>query len=166
MYALTLVLLFIIRLRFPSNRSIADIITKRYSQETLRTVRKFESIDFKHKKCLLDIEFLNNCLNHELYPTFVRFKVSNAQLKNSKVHKECQLRLLRQELASKTSRLNSLQKRLNLLKLQVRRTISWIDFVNVSSTLMVRITGGRSLFLGFLEQKCPIFRYKILVSKK
>ena len=152
MYALTLVLLFIIRLRFPSNRSIADIITKRYSQETLRTVRKFESIDFKHKKCLLDIEFLNNCLKHDLYPTFVRFKVSNAQLKNSKVHKECQLRLLRQELANKTSRSNSLQKRLNLLKLQVRSTISWFDFVHVSS-IFLKHNDNRLTKTRFIHEK-------------
>ena len=74
MYALTLVLLFIIRIRFPANLSIAQIITSRYGQATLQLVRKFESTDLKYKKCELDIDFLNTCLKRELLPTFVRFK--------------------------------------------------------------------------------------------
>ena len=95
-------------------------------------VRRFESTDLKHKKCELDIEFLNNCITHELFPTFVRFKVANAQLRGSKVHKECQLRLLRQEVANKKNKLAVLKKRLELLKAEVRSSISLIDFAHVA----------------------------------
>ena len=133
MYTLTLVLLFIIRLRFPANRSIANIVTARYGRATLKLVRRFESTDLKYKKCELDIEFLNNCLKHELLPTFVRFKVANAQLRGSKVHKDCQLRLLRQEVQNKKSKLAFLKKRLLQLKTDVRNTVSWIDFAHISN---------------------------------
>ena len=93
MFALTLVFLFIIRLRFPASRSIADVISTRYGRGTLRLIRRYESTDLKYKKCELDIEFLNNCVKNELFPTFVRFKVANAQLRGSKVHKDWQLKL-------------------------------------------------------------------------
>ena len=116
MFAVTLVLLFIIRVRFPSSRSIADIITARYGESALQTVRKFEIVDFKYRKLELDLEFLNNCIKHELLPTFVRFKVANHQLKSSKVYKDCQMRLLRQEVAIKKSSLAVLNKKLLALK--------------------------------------------------
>ena len=132
MYALTLVLLFIIRLRFPSNKSIATIIKSRYDSRVLQIVRNFERADLKYKKCELDIEFLNNCVKHELYPTFIRFKVSNVQLRGSKVHNECQMRLLKQEVQNKKNKLSLLKKKLNHLKSEVRNTLSWIDFVHVS----------------------------------
>lgn len=136
MFALTLVLLFIIRLRFPAERSIASIIKVRYGNATLQLIRKYESTDLKYKKCELDIEFIENCIKHELFPTFVRFKVSNSQLRNSKVHKDCQLRLLHQELLNKKSKLSCLKKRLFQLKVNVRNALSWIDFAHVSNLFL------------------------------
>ena len=136
MYALTLVLLFIIRIRFPSNRSIAQIITSRYGQQTLQLIRRFESADLKYKKCELDINFLTGCVEHELLPTFVRFKVANAQLHGSKAHKDCQLRLLRQELLNKKNKLAFLTKRLLHLKSEVANSVSWIDFAHISNIFL------------------------------
>ena len=133
MFALTLVFLFIIRLRFPASRSIADVISARYGRGTLRLIRRYESTDLKYKKCELDIEFLNNCVKNELFPTFVRFKVANAQLRGSKVHKDCQLKLLRQEVYNKKNNLAVIKKRLDLLKAEVRNSVSLIDFAHVSS---------------------------------
>ena len=138
MFALAFILLFVIRQRFPSNRSIANIVTKRYGQPILHIVRKFESLDFKHRKLLLDLEFLNNCIKHELVPSFVRFKVSNHQLKTSKVYKDCQMKLLRQEVANKKSRLTVLSKKLSQLKTEVRNKISWIDFAHISNCFLKR----------------------------
>ena len=88
-----------------SNESIAKIITAQYGQPVLRTDRKFETADFNYRKLELDLELLNNCIKHELIPTFVRFKVANHQLKNSKVYKDCQMRLLRKEVTNKKSML-------------------------------------------------------------
>ena len=69
-----LVLQFIIRLRFPLHKSIAQVITTRYGQSTVSLIRKFESLDFKLRKCDLDIIFLKKCIEHELVPKFVQFK--------------------------------------------------------------------------------------------
>ena len=137
-YVISLTLLFIIRLRFPSNKSIADIITTRYGRPVLHLIRKFESLDFKHRKVLLDLEFLENCIKHDLIPTFVRFKVANHRLKKSKAYKECQMKLLRQEISNKNSKLNVLNKKLSSLKSDIRNKVSWIDFAHISSCFLSR----------------------------
>ena len=50
--------LFLARIRFPRNASIASIVRKRYSGEILKTIRKFEKVDYKLRKAKLDINFL------------------------------------------------------------------------------------------------------------
>ena len=40
---LSLVFLFILRLRFPSHKSIAQIVTTRYGKPVLKLIRKFEN---------------------------------------------------------------------------------------------------------------------------
>ena len=86
---------------------------------TSSAVRKFETTDYKYRKFELDLEFLNNYIKHELIPTFVRFKVVNQQIKNSKVYKDCQMRLLRQEVVNKKSMLSTMSKKLSVLRAEV-----------------------------------------------
>ena len=98
---ISIVLQFIIRLRFPPNKSIVTIISNRYGKETVRLLRKFESSDFKLRKCILDIGFIEKCIQNNLIPKFVQFKVTNRNLRDSKAYKQCQRKLLRQELSEK-----------------------------------------------------------------
>ena len=72
--------LVIIRLRLPARFSIADVIRNRYGDVTLRTVRKFEKLDYKLRKSQLDLEFLNECVSHDVFPMFLRFRVANKTL--------------------------------------------------------------------------------------
>ena len=37
---------FLIGLRFPSRKSIAEIICKRYGSDTVKDLRKFEKLDY------------------------------------------------------------------------------------------------------------------------
>ena len=60
------VLLFIIKCRFPSHKSFGEIIRLRYHEKGLSKVRKLEKLDFKLRKCKLDIEFLATCLKNDL----------------------------------------------------------------------------------------------------
>ena len=92
------VLLFVIKCRFPANKSIADIVRGRYNGSILTKIRRLEKLDYKVRKCMLDIEFLQTCLENNLIPKFLRFKVTNSALRSSKAYKDCQLRLLKQEL--------------------------------------------------------------------
>ena len=138
LYVVSLVFMFIIRLRFPANKSIADIVTTRYGRSALLLIRKFEKVDFKYRKASLDIEFLDNCIKNDLMPTFVKFKVSNHRLKNSKAYKDCQVKLLRQEVSNKNAQLRTLSKKLNQLKFDIRSKLNIIDFAHISSCFLIR----------------------------
>ena len=93
-----LVLLFIIRLRFPWSQSIADVIRKRYADKALKNVKKFERLDHQVRKCQLDIEFLNTCHKYNVIPNFLQFRVTNKTLKDSKSYSRCQGLLLNEEI--------------------------------------------------------------------
>ena len=62
-----------------------------------RKVREFEKLDFKYRKVLLDIDFLNTsntCLKKNMAKC-VQFRVSNKDLRNSMVYRQCQIKLLK-----------------------------------------------------------------------
>ena len=89
--------------KFPANKSNAEIIRKRYDENVLKDSRRLEKLDYKLRRCDQDIEFLKICLGNQLTPAFFRFKVTNSALGCSKVYRECQLKLLKQELSTKKS---------------------------------------------------------------
>ena len=59
-----IVFLIVVRLRFPSNLSTIQVIRNRYSNDTVKLVRQFEKLDYKYRKLLLDISFLENCIKN------------------------------------------------------------------------------------------------------
>ena len=63
--------------------------------------RKFEKIDIKHKKALLDLQFVEICKDHNVIPKFLCFKVVNAKIRTSLTYKPCQMKLLREEIYKK-----------------------------------------------------------------
>ena len=49
--ALALVFLFLLKInKFPANKSVAEIIRKRYGSEAVKWLRKFEKLNFKIRK--------------------------------------------------------------------------------------------------------------------
>ena len=58
MKVLTFVFLFLIRLRFTSNKSMAEIIRKSYGSDTVKQLQKFEKLNYKVRKNQGDLEFL------------------------------------------------------------------------------------------------------------
>ena len=52
-----LVLLFIIQIIFLADKFIAYILRSRYEDTLVKEARKFEKIDYKLRKCKLDIVF-------------------------------------------------------------------------------------------------------------
>ena len=73
---LGLVLLFIIRIRFPKAKMIADIIRNRYEKAFVRKIRKFEKNDYKLRKGHLDLRLLPKCKKNNLIPKFLQFKLA------------------------------------------------------------------------------------------
>ena len=127
------VILFIIKCRFPANKSIADIIRGRYDENTLQKVRRLEKLDYKLRKCDLDIEFLKICADNNLVPNFLKFKVTNTALKNSKAYRSCQTRLLQQELSNKRTQRRTKETELKHIKDELVRCMSLVDFTHTIS---------------------------------
>ena len=136
-YVMTIVFLFITRIRFPASKSIADIVTSRYGRDTLKTMRKFEKANFKRRKLELDLDFLNKCYEQQLTPTFVKFRLPNSNLRQSHAYRRCQMDLLRQEIHDKEGKLRQATRLENNLKQQIRLRVSMIDFAHISSFMLI-----------------------------
>ena len=67
---ISLALLFLVRLRFPVDKSIAYVLRSRYRNRAVEDIRKFEKIDFALRKCKLDLLFLGASLENQVIPTF------------------------------------------------------------------------------------------------
>ena len=95
--AVSIIFLFLVRLRFPRHLSTIKVFRKRYRDVIVRNVIEFEKLVFKYRKVLLDIDFLNTCLKNNIIPKFVQFRVSNKDLRNSTAYRQCQIKLLKEE---------------------------------------------------------------------
>ena len=135
-YVLTLVFLFITRIRFPTHKPISEVVTSRYGREALQTIRKFEKLNFKRRKLELDLDFLNKCLDQGLQPTFLRFRVPNRNLRDSQAYKTCQMNLLRQEIENKQALIHRTKRQEENLKQIIRQQVSIIDFAHISSFML------------------------------
>ena len=124
-----MVVLFILRCRFPKNKSLNQVIRSRYDNHVVKSTRKFEKLDFKVRKCMLDIEFLESCLLYDVTPTFLRFKLSNPRLLHSRTYKECQKKLLRQEITLKNIHLTKLNNELEKIRDEHKNVYSYFDWV-------------------------------------
>ena len=61
---ISLVVLFVMKIRFFPGKSIANIITKRYERQHLNLFRNCENTDYKLRKTKCDLEFLETCYNN------------------------------------------------------------------------------------------------------
>ena len=75
---------FLLKLRFPSNKLVTEIIRKIYNAEAVKRLRKFEKFDFKIRKNEADLKFLQTCHQEGLTPKFLNFKLANSDLKHSR----------------------------------------------------------------------------------
>ena len=98
---ISLALLFLIRLRFPLDKSITYVLRSRYGNLVVKELRKFEKVDYSLRKCKLDLTFLLSCLQNNIIPKFLNFRVSNSYLKSSRAYHACQIKLLKEEISLK-----------------------------------------------------------------
>ena len=85
----TLVFLFIARIRLLAFFSLIGVLRKKYGRYLAKEVRTLENFDFKHKKGILDLNFLISCRKNSAFKSFLQFKVSNKQLRASKACISC-----------------------------------------------------------------------------
>ena len=107
---MSIVFLFLVRLRFPSLLSTVQVIRNRYGNEVVKLMQKFEKLDFKYRKVLLDLDFLDNCIRNNVAPKFVQFRVANKYLGNSSTYRQCQTKLLKQKISNKKRRARLVKK--------------------------------------------------------
>ena len=131
-----LVILFLARLCFSRTKLIAAIIQSKYDDEIIKMVRKLEKLDFKLRKAKLDIEFLGNCDNNDIIPTFLRFRTANKNLRDSNAYKQCQKSLLLTETGIKISLLRVLQKEFRFLRKELQSVLNCIDFAHICSLFL------------------------------
>ena len=81
---LALVFLFLLKLRSPANKSVAEIIRKRYGTDAVKWLHKFERFDFKIRKNEADLQFLQSRHQEGLTPKFLNFKLVSSSLKHSR----------------------------------------------------------------------------------
>jgi hypothetical protein len=127
-YAVALVFTFILRLRFPRNESIAQLILRRYDQATLQLFRNTERNDFKINKIESDIRFLNTCKHYEVFPKFVQFKVTSADFERTAGYRRCQEEILNHEVKNQEAKLQELKRRNARLLASLEANVSFIDF--------------------------------------
>ena len=133
---ITLVFLFLVRCRFPTQFSIISILRKRYGEKLVKSVRKLEKLDFKHKKIQLDLEFLQTSKKNNVIPKFLRFKLANGQLSSLHAYNICQKSLLNQEISNKYKTVRTLAFNLTSLKNKLKCFLNTIDFVHITTVFL------------------------------
>ena len=125
--ALDLVFMFLIRLRFPKNLSLIQVIHKRYGNTVVKLVRRFDKLDFKYRKAALDSQFLKTCQEFKVNPKFLQFRVSNDSLRQSQTYQTCKKRFLPEEIRIKKKNLKTLVRELSTVKEELLGSISFLD---------------------------------------
>ena len=72
--------MFLVRLRFPNKLLLLQVICNEYGDTIVKLVRKFEKINFKHRKAALDLNFLQIYCSFNAIPKFLQFRVANESL--------------------------------------------------------------------------------------
>ena len=134
---LSLAFLFIVRLKFPLDKSIANLIRSRYNDKAVKLIRRFEKLDFKLRKNEADLDFLQSCQQNHLRPKFLNFKVASSSLHFSRTYKKCQLQLLKQKIKEKVSIISKQKKEVVDLKKCIKNKLSIIDFAHICCLFLV-----------------------------
>ena len=157
LFVTSLVFIFLTRLLLPSRLSIAEVLRKRYGDRNV-----------KHKKTLLDLQFLKICEDHNVIPNFWRFEVTNASLRTSFIYKRFQKKLLREEIYNKKLLVRQLDRDSNLAYKNVKSDLNIIDFHHVLNISLMSNEKelGRIKFRNLSKMKnlIPNFSWDMVVT--
>ena len=135
MFIITLVLLFIIKLRFPKTISIATLIEGRYGRQVLLIFRKCENLQWKQKKIEADKNFLVKCKLHRVIPNFLKFRLSKQKLGDPNLVRNFQNRLLEKEIKIKNGELNKVNLDYIDAFSDLKNNVRMIDYVCLKSKI-------------------------------
>ena len=122
-------------LSFVMSRKIINIcndIAQKYGNTTVKDFRKYEKLKYKKNKLKLDIDFLKNCKQLDVYPIFLIFKLPNVSNKDSL--SICK-RLLCSTINKRNKELQHLSKELSLSENFLSTQLSTIDFYILTKSI-------------------------------
>ena len=182
MFITALILLFIIKIRFPKGKSIHQIIEhwssastsastipeiKKCGRPLLLLFRKLKNVDLKTRKADCDKEFLHTCLNDDLTPKFVNFKLYRKDIRTTQRYRAFQKTVLNNEYTDKANKLEKLTNERNKIVLQLKNIVSILDFnhlvnfinsVNDNKVSKIQHTQNKKLFNSGLHHEVPVTR--------
>ena len=115
-------------LSFMLSRKMINIyndIARKYGNVTVKNFRKYEKLQYKKNKLKLDIDFLSNCKQLDVYPKFLIFKLLNVSNKDPLSIRK---RLLCSLMNKRNKELQHLSKELSLSVNFLSTQLSTIDF--------------------------------------
>ena len=154
MFILSLIFIFIIRLRF-RNKSTIEILRNRYGKLGVHTFRKLEKLDLKLRKLECDLEFLTCCHTNHLTPKFLNFKLSLSKFNGNDDYRKFQRRLLEKEIEEKRKQILSNDETFQEYFTKLQNICSALDFNhfkniiinnNIRKTEDFKIKHNRKLF--------------------
>ena len=77
----------------------------------------------------MDIAFLEACLENNIIPKFLNFRVSYLHLKISRAYYSCQMKLLREEISVKKSKVKTSEKDFIVLKRKLKEALGIITVI-------------------------------------
>ena len=136
MFVLSLILLFIIKLRFPASETVPRTVFKRYGSDGLSKFRRLEEADLKLRKVQADLVFLRTCVTNQLVPRFLQFKLHSKALRNENTYKTYQKKLLDREVLKKLEIKLSRAQALQNHKDQCLSIFSRLDYNHLTSFIL------------------------------
>ena len=82
-------------------------------------------------KMQVRLNISNSTFTKNIITTLLNFRVSNSYLKSSRAYHACQIKLLKEEISLKKSKIRTLEKDFNNRKEKLRRTLDIIDYTHV-----------------------------------
>ena len=134
-FPITLVFLFILRIKYVRDSVIFNNIKLKYGPVILKKVRLLEKLSFKCIKIDLDLKFLCECQNSQLTPKFLHFRLSIGRLNNSRLYNQFLRKLLNNEILHKIKEKKKLLYQFSQQKLFIKNDISTFDYIHLDAVI-------------------------------
>ena len=112
--------------------SIIHDVANKYDKLSVTDLRKLEKLCCKLKKSELDVTFLKNCQNFQVFPKFLAFNIPHS---NSRENRVIRKRLLRNALHKRLSESKQSSRNLENEKSRIREMVSGLDWYILSKAI-------------------------------
>ena len=140
-----LVFIFKIIVNFVLYRSFGRIINdyaQKYKEQfSISDFRKLEKLHIKQERLRLDVNFLINCRNFNVYPKFTTFRIPNSSEVDTKFIKK---RLLKSAIKKRTDEKRRTDNQVKKLVQDFRKQLSGIDWFVIMKAIRKNVTKARN----------------------